>query len=557
VPTQPDTEVYDSSPADSIAAQPIKSSSNHTAPAKPRATVTQMVKKSDNISEHPSRFSDRFTTTVHSDTPDPLNRELFSTFSKPFDITDMRPWHASFNNFLTSDDVIKAQDADPFCASLKKLVTERQIPKIRRFRQKQLHTYQQYVVRNDILYSIYFPPNMPKYHAKIRIVIPTTLRELVIVNVHSRQMAHAGFKRTYEQLQLHFDIHNCLEVTRQIVSACEYCHRSKFTVAPEPYFHGVNETNGGPMEVVFSDIVGSVEPDRYGHKYIVTFVCGATGFFVTVPLRDLTAKTLIKAFLHHYIYIYGTPVKLITDNGSNYMSAEFKDFLRFMNIQHSTICPQQPQGNYCERTQRTWIHMLRTLCSHHPSSWSTLLPIVTMISNNSIRPNGLPSAYVSLYGRAQRMVSTPLEYDDVTRSSPYSYMTDLLDARYKAQQLSAKFFQDKLDKVPQVNTRIKPGLVVYARQANFQTGTGIHRKFQETWTGPYIVWKVRHNHCRLAHMYSNKVLPRDINISKLKVPSYVYDKRAQLFLPNKVHSTNKPIIPTTGSSFLPAEKPRS
>ena len=63
-----------------------------------------------------------------------------------------------------------------------------------------------------------------------------------------------------------------------------------------------------------------------GNKYILTIIDCFTRFVVAVPLADQSALFIISAILGHYITIYGTTRRILTDQGKNFESQEFSNF---------------------------------------------------------------------------------------------------------------------------------------------------------------------------------------------------------------------------------------
>ena len=49
-------------------------------------------------------------------------------------------------------------------------------------------------------------------------------------------------------------------------------------------------------------------------------------FAVAVPLADQSASLITFAVLSHYITVYGTPLRILTDQAKYFESQEFSDF---------------------------------------------------------------------------------------------------------------------------------------------------------------------------------------------------------------------------------------
>ena len=79
-----------------------------------------------------------------------------------------------------------------------------------------------------------------------------------------------------------------------------------------------------------------------------------TRYLVAVPLPDMKAETTLMALEKYYVLIYGPPSQIHTDQGSNFESAQFKEFCKLWRIYKTRTTPYHPQGNgACERVNRS------------------------------------------------------------------------------------------------------------------------------------------------------------------------------------------------------------
>ena len=56
------------------------------------------------------------------------------------------------------------------------------------------------------------------------------------------------------------------------------------------------------------------------NKYVLTIIDCFSRFSVVVPLADQSASSIVSAVLGHYFTIYGTPRRILTDQGKNFES---------------------------------------------------------------------------------------------------------------------------------------------------------------------------------------------------------------------------------------------
>lgn len=71
------------------------------------------------------------------------------------------------------------------------------------------------------------------------------------------------------------------------------------------------------------DIVGPLTVTSEGHKYILTFQDELSKYTITVPISQQDAETIAKAFVEEIILKFRIPQVILTDQGSNFLSASF------------------------------------------------------------------------------------------------------------------------------------------------------------------------------------------------------------------------------------------
>ncbi|KAG0437493.1 Gag-Pro-Pol polyprotein [Dictyocoela muelleri] len=83
-------------------------------------------------------------------------------------------------------------------------------------------------------------------------------------------------------------------------------------------------------------------------------------------LFGTTADTIIKSFMSTWISKYNIPDKCLTDNGRQFVSSRFKDFIAKYNKQHILTTPNNISGNSIfERINKEIGVFLRILLSDY------------------------------------------------------------------------------------------------------------------------------------------------------------------------------------------------
>jgi transposase InsO family protein len=136
---------------------------------------------------------------------------------------------------------------------------------------------------------------------------------------------------------------------------CEGCQLGKQTRRS----YAPRHTNYGLLEVVSSDLCGPIRVPSLGNsRYVLTFLDHGSGYSQCYFLESKRSETVLEKFKEYQAWserTTGSPLKALrTDNGGEYTSKEFEDYLKSQGIQHQTTVPDTPQQNgAAERLNRT------------------------------------------------------------------------------------------------------------------------------------------------------------------------------------------------------------
>ena len=169
----------------------------------------------------------------------------------------------------------------------------------------------------------------------------------------------------------------CLE-TAQSCPQCQlgtdYGHRQKTT--------GTIQSRG-PWDTLSIDIVGPLPPD---HRYelLIAFVDCFSKYTIVIPSSNHTATTVSEALTRHVIPYFGTPRRLLSDCGTEFISSIWTKLLRSLGAQQVLTSPYHPEGNAInERSHHTLNNMLRARLLEGPSTkaWVEKVPGIMLTLN--------------------------------------------------------------------------------------------------------------------------------------------------------------------------------
>ena len=165
---------------------------------------------------------------------------------------------------------------------------------------------------------------------------------------------------------------------------------------------------GGRGDCLAMDIVGgrdSFPLTPRGHRYILTMIDCFTRYAIAVPLVDQSAEVVIAAIIGNYITVYGTPRRILTDQGRNFESEEFAKFCNLFRIFKVRTTAYRPQSNgICERFNQTLKNSLvKILSKAQQDSWDLYLNFAVFSYNFSIHSSTGFTPFFLTFGSEARL----------------------------------------------------------------------------------------------------------------------------------------------------------
>ena len=98
--------------------------------------------------------------------------------------------------------------------------------------------------------------------------------------------------------------------------------------------------------------------------YIITLVDCFSRYALAIPIPGQSSEAVINAVIDNYITVYGTPRRILTDQGKCFESALFDSFRNVCCIHKICMSTYRLQWNgICKRFNQLLKHLLRKLLS--------------------------------------------------------------------------------------------------------------------------------------------------------------------------------------------------
>ena len=264
---------------------------------------------------------------------------------------------------VTREEVLIEQQSDPWCKKVKEKILK--------------GSYSHYGEDEDGILVLLPTGN--------QIALPKTLRERVMALAHkpvcaahpgSRKM-YATLRRTYfwptMALDCHFFLRNCPECSRERVTLRK--HTRALVLFPA----------NAPLESIAMDLLGPFLKTPRGNTHILVITDRYSKLTRTVPMAKTDAYSVAVAFTQNWVFTYGPPRSVLTDNGPPFSSKFLQTVCIALGVRNLFTTTYNPKANgQAERYNRTLAAALRAYVSDNQMDWDIHAPAITFAYNTQV-----------------------------------------------------------------------------------------------------------------------------------------------------------------------------
>ena len=166
-----------------------------------------------------------------------------------------------------------------------------------------------------------------------RIVIPVVMRHEILSRIHD---GHQGITKCLERARLGVWWPGLTADVKRIVTACEHCQIARPTQRKEPLLP--TPLPQGPWQRVGADLC------QFKGKDYLVLVDYYSRWIEVLRLYKTTAESVISR-IEDVFARFGSPKEVISDNGPQFISADFKKLELKHKFNHITSSPYLPNAN--------------------------------------------------------------------------------------------------------------------------------------------------------------------------------------------------------------------
>ncbi|XP_063365892.1 uncharacterized protein K02A2.6-like [Cydia amplana] len=167
-----------------------------------------------------------------------------------------------------------------------------------------------------------------------RVMIPAGLRKHILDELHS---GHLGMVRMKLLARGYVYWKNMDKELEDVVRNCRECRLHQNEPPPVTLHHWEPPT--GPWQRLHIDFAGPLK----GQSLLIV-VDAFTKWVEIFPTKTTTSSWCIRK-LHEIFITFGFPLTLVSDNGRQFISTEFEDYLKKKGVVHKTSAPYHPATN--------------------------------------------------------------------------------------------------------------------------------------------------------------------------------------------------------------------
>ena len=350
-------------------------------------------------------------------------------------------------------------------------------------------------------------------------VIPKHLRRELLVRLHHpKTESHRGIRKVTEECRRRFYWPSFQEDIYAFVDNCLTCLQLKST--PEarlrPALQPLTSTTTFPGEMMQIDLIGPFKPAG-GFVQVLTAIDVFTKFLFAVPLRRITARTVVDALTTIFLRHSYIPQILLTDKGTQLTSKLMKEVTTLLDIdlKHATVKHPSTIG-LLERTHADIKKTLKIYENGRHSDWHKYVDYAVFGHNTSWNPRTrtTPSdlfhgytplkaidARFSINDKERAEFQTTQELQDKLRRLHGIHQQDLVRTYVKYQKHYDKTAHAIPLRVHSYCLLLNPTLDTQQQKMNKMQPKwlGIYRVEQQKTNENYLIRRVGTNHTQLVH----------------------------------------------------------
>ncbi|KAF2356336.1 Integrase catalytic core, partial [Trinorchestia longiramus] len=243
-------------------------------------------------------------------------------------------------------------------------------------------------------------------------------------------------------------------------------------------------------------------------------------YVAAYPLESKTTEEVTRA-LTKYVTTYGPVKELISDRGTEFTSALFRDVCKKLRIKWHNTTAYHPQSNGAtERQNQNIKRVLSHLAANNRSTWNDALPYACLALNTSFQSVIEEIPYFLFYGRdAELPIVDCLKPPRIDYSLRDNYSAEVgirLHNAFKTVKLRSRAAHDRAVQMKERgirNDKVEVGDLVLLHNPTGKTCA--EGMWPTIWNGPYRIIERTKTNATIRELYSGK--KENVRMNRLKL----------------------------------------
>jgi hypothetical protein len=241
------------------------------------------------------------------------------------------------------------------------------------------------------------------------------------------------------------------------------------------------------------DILGPLPKAEHGNRFLLVISDLFSKLTRMVPLRTITALGVAKAFCDAWVFSYGPPRYLLTNNGTQFNAKVFLAVYRELGVAKIFTTTYHPQTDgQVERFNKTIINSLRGYVERRQNDWDVYTSAITFGYNCRVHSSLNLAPFELILSRPPPILSvgpSEAEFQDTSSSAKLRFITRVKElvplAQTRLSEAHAQYKRNFDQSIKEKNKAVFSGSLVYLCREVHEAGR--NPKLDDQVDGPHRV----------------------------------------------------------------------
>jgi hypothetical protein len=396
--------------------------------------------------------------------------------------------------------------------------------------------------------------------SRVVLFLPASLTTDTMTEAHGQLLTgHDGIYKTKERLMQCFYWPGMDADIAAHLKSCHRCQLRHRDDRPPPTLLSPLPLPTEPGQRIHADLFGPLKTSDKGKKFILCITDAFTKYVELVALPNKEAATVAEAIFDKWFCRFGTPIDLVTDQGTEFCARLSNELFTRLSTAHLTTSSHHPQCNsQAEVANKTIAKYLSSFCDDSTLDWELYLAPLMFSYNTLFHRTIKTSPFAITFGMEPRLPALPTPdlrrkfYGESTTDDLIRKLLLTRDIARRNSEVASDEAEKQFNKTAQPHAFLPDQLVLLDEHSFLAK----NQKLAPKWSGPHKILRLKGDcNVELLLRHNNKKLITHMN--RLK-PYFVQSPAAVSspdFFPAQKEATPPPAPPQkeTFDNFFPYE----